>query len=207
MSKVLYIQASARGERSASINVSDAFLKAYKESHPDDEITTYNLWEADIPEFDRAASNGKYAVLSGADIPDADKEAWAKVLSTIEYFKSFDKYVFSVPMWNFGIPYKLKQFLDVIIQPGQTFKFEDGQYTGLVTGKPAFIAFARGGEYAGDASAWDFQKPYFELALGFIGFSNVQSLTIEPTMMGGPDVARAKIDEVIGNAKEIAVQF
>jgi len=207
MNKVLYIQASARGERSASINVADAFLASYKESHPADEITRYNLWEANLPEFDRAASNGKYAVMSGADIPDADKEAWRRVLATIEHFKSFDKYVFSVPMWNFGIPYKLKQYLDVIIQPGQTFNFEDGQYIGLVTGKPAFVAFARGGEYQGDASGMDFQKPYFELALGFIGFTNVQSLTIEPTLMGGPDVAKAKTNDVIENAKILAANF
>jgi putative NADPH-quinone reductase len=27
-------------------------------------------------------------------------------------------------MWNFGIPYKLKHYIDVLTQPGQTFNFD-----------------------------------------------------------------------------------
>ena len=57
-----------------------------------------------------------------------------------EHFKSADKYVFSLPMWNFGIPYKLKHFIDVLVQPGLTFSFSpETGYKGLVTGKPAVV--------------------------------------------------------------------
>ena len=30
-------------------------------------------------------------------------------------------------MWNFGIPYKLKQWIDVITQPGLAFRFDPAQ--------------------------------------------------------------------------------
>ena len=49
-----------------------------------------------------------------------------------------DGYLFSVPMWNAGVPYILKQFIDVVSQPGMVFAFDPAAgYTGLLTGKKA----------------------------------------------------------------------
>jgi FMN-dependent NADH-azoreductase len=82
-------------------------------------------------------------------------------------------YFFSLPMWNFGIPYKLKRLIDVIVQPTYTFSYSPKEgYRGLVTAKPAVMVYARGGEYpAGtDGEGFDLQKRYMELILGFIGF-------------------------------------
>ena len=65
-------------------------------------------------------------------------------------------------MWNFGVPYKLKHYIDVITQPGLSFSFSpETGYTGLVTGKPAAVIYARGGEYSSSEAAarMDFQKP------------------------------------------------
>ena len=66
----------------------------------------------------------------------------------IERFKSADWYLFSLPMWNFGVPYVLKHLIDVIVQPGLTFSFSPTEgYKGLVTGKKAVAVYARGGAY------------------------------------------------------------
>jgi FMN-dependent NADH-azoreductase len=208
MSKVLYIQASPRAERSYSVKAADAFVEAYRNSHPQDEVHTVNLFDKDIPAFDGFKLDAKYKVLRGEDPTSDEKKAWESITTVIEEFKSYDKYVFAVPMWNFGIPYRLKQYLDVIIQPGQTFSYCPGEgYKGLVTGKPVFVAYARGGEYKGDYAAYDMQKTYFDAALGFIGFSNVKSVVIEPTLMGGPETANARLDDAIKNAVEAAQTF
>ena len=54
---------------------------------------------------------------------------------------------------------------------------------GLVTGKPATMIYARGGEYSNnEASAMDFQKTYMGSVLGFIGFQDINSVLIEPTL-------------------------
>ena len=51
-------------------------------------------------------------------------------------------------MWNFGIPYILKHYIDLIVQPGLTFSFSPSEgYKGLVTGKPVTVVYARGGAY------------------------------------------------------------
>jgi FMN-dependent NADH-azoreductase len=106
--------------------------------------------------------------------------------------------------------YRLKQYIDIIAQPGYTFSYtpEEG-YMGLVTGKPIFIAYARGGEYPPGTGyeAFDPQKKYLELILGFMGFTGIQSIAVEPTLMGGPEVAKAKREAAIEQAKQMAKDF
>ena len=53
MSNLLYIKASPRGERSYSLAVADTFIEAYLKTNPDDEITTVELFNRDLPSFFR----------------------------------------------------------------------------------------------------------------------------------------------------------
>ena len=116
--------------------------------HPGDTVETLDLWHADLPEFDGPAIEAKYAILHGQKFSAAQEQAWNAVTKIADHFKSADKYVISLPMWNFGIPYKLKQFIDVIVQPGLAFSFSpETGYKGLITGKPVVVVYARGGAY------------------------------------------------------------
>ena len=191
MSKLLYIESSPRKERSKSIAVAKAFLDTYRSSHPDDEVITLDLWTKELPEFDGFTIDAKYQVLQGNDFTDQQQQAWQAVVDVCDEFKSADKYVISLPMWNFGIPYKLKHYIDVITQPGQTFSFDPATgYSGLVTGKPAAVIYARGGAYSSDEmKGMDTQKAYVDLLLGFIGFTDVTSILVEPTLAAPDDVA------------------
>jgi FMN-dependent NADH-azoreductase len=210
MGKLLYIQASPRVGRSHSLAVADAFVESYRENNPDDEIVTLDLFKADLLPFDGLAVQAKYTILHGQKHSQEELDAWKAVEVVIEEFKSADKYVMAVPMWNFGIPYPLKHYIDIIVQPGYTFSYtpEEG-YKGLVTGKPIFIAYARGGEYppGSDYEAFDLQKKYLELILGFMGFTDIRSIAVEPTLMGGPEVAKAKREAAIEQAKQMAKEF
>ena len=121
MSRVLYIKASQMGERSSSIAVADGFVDAYKEANPGDEVQVLDLFEASLPEFDFAAASAKYKIMHGEKHSAEDKAIWDGIVSAIDEFKGAKKYVLAVPMWNFSIPWRLKQYLDIIIQPGLTF--------------------------------------------------------------------------------------
>lgn len=202
MPKLLYLESSPRKDRAASIVVAREFLKAYAESHPQDEITTLDLWASQLPEFHGGVINAKYRILHGQSHTPEEAEAWRAVEQAFAQFNSADKYLFSLPMWNFGIPYKLKHFIDVITQPTLAFSFSpaDG-YKGLVTGRPAAVIYARGGEYSSspEAAAFDFQKPYFEMWLRFIGLTEIRSILLEPTL-AGPDV----VEKVMAAGTELA---
>jgi FMN-dependent NADH-azoreductase len=210
MSTLLYIQASPRGGRSHSIAVADAFVESYHGKNPDDEIVTIDLFKADLLPFDGLAVQAKYTILHGQKHSQEELDAWKAVEAVIDEFKSADRYVMAIPMWNFGIPYRLKHYIDIIVQPGYTFSYtpEEG-YKGLVTGKPIFIAYARGGEYppGTDYEAFDLQKRYLELILGFMGFTDIRSIVVEPTLMGGPEVAKAKREAAIEQAKQMGRDF
>ena len=147
--------------------------------------------------------------MHGKDHSQKDKEVWGRVVGVIEQFKSADKYVFAVPMWNFSIPYRLKQYIDIIVQPGYTFGVTQAGYEGMVKNKPVFIAYARGGEYkpGSPAEAFDLQKRYLELILGFMGFTDIRSVVVEPTLAAGPDTAKVKIIAAIEKAKQLAAEF
>jgi FMN-dependent NADH-azoreductase len=88
-------------------------------------------------------------------------------------------------MWNFGIPYKLKQFIDVLVQPGLAFSFSpETGYKGLITGKPAVAVYARGGAYGPGSGmeAYDAQSTYLKQILGFIGITDIKEIFVEPTL-------------------------
>ncbi len=196
MTKLLYIEASPRKDRSYSIKVASAFLDAYRLAHPKHKIETLDLWQLALPEFTSETIDAKYRILHGEQQTSAEAKAWEKVIAIIDRFKAADRYLFSLPMWNFGLPYKLKHFLDIIIQPGLTFNYSpESGYSGLVTGRPAVVIAARGGEYASSpaAVAMDFQLPYLKTLLNFIGFADINVITVEPTLARGPAaLAKAK---------------
>jgi FMN-dependent NADH-azoreductase len=195
MAKLLYIESSPRKERSASIEVAKAFVEEYRKTHPGDTVDTLDLWTTPLPEFNGEVIDAKYAILHGQPHTPGQKAAWKAVEGVIERFKGADKYLFSLPMWNFGIPYKLKHYIDIVVQPTYTFSFSPTEgYKGLVTGKKVAVVYARGGAYpAGSGGeALDLQKRYLEQCLGFIGFTDVTSIVVEPTLAAPESVEKSK---------------
>lgn len=209
MAKVLYIQASATKDRSKSIEVADVFVEAYRQAHPGDSIETINLFDAELPTFDAPMAQAKYRIMHNQSYTPEERAAWDQVEKTIEHFKSADKYVFAVAMWNFGIPWRLKQYIDILVQPTYTFKTTEQGYEGLVTGRKAVAVYARGGVYGpGTAGeAYDMQKPYLELILGYIGIADVQSILVEPTLAQGPEEAKEAVRKGKEKARQLAAGF
>jgi len=209
VSRILYIKASPMKGLSFSIAAADAFLEKYLQLNPDTQLETIELFSEPLPEFDFTTASAKYKIMHGKPHSEQEKQRWDKVVEIIENFKFADKYILAVPMWNFSIPYKLKHYLDILIQPSLTFTTdEQGNYKPLIPDKPVFIAYARGGEYKDEpAKNLDMQKPYLELALNFIGLKNIKSVTIEPTLAGGAETAENKKSLAIEQAHKIAENF
>ncbi|MCX5634530.1 MAG: NAD(P)H-dependent oxidoreductase, partial [Planctomycetota bacterium] len=184
--------------------------ETYKQKHPDDKIVTLNIFKEKLPAFDGLAVQAKYTILHGQKHSKEEQQAWKRVEKIIEQFKSADKYVLAVPMWNFGIPYRLKQYIDILVQPGYTFSYSpETGYKGLLTGKPLLAIYARGGEYpaGGPAEAVDMQTKYLQLILGFIGFMNIRSVIVEPTLQGSAEAIEAKVQKAVDAAGRNAEDF
>ena len=209
MAKLLHILASPRVE-SYSTRVAKAFLDSYRQARPDDRIEVLDLFQADIPPFHAPQAKAKYAVISGQAPRDEAEAAWQSIIKTIDYFKRFDKYVISSPMWNFGVPYRLKQYIDVIVQPSLTVAYSPAKgYTGLVTGRPLLLILARGGEYqAGNpCETFDFQESYLRGIFGFIGFTDIRAIHIQGTLQNQPEQVEADTRKAIAEASDAAMEF
>ena len=92
-------------------------------------------------------------------------------------------------MWNFGIPYRLKHYIDCVTQPTLTYRGSPREgFEGLIPGRPAALILARGGSYpAGtDREPFDFQRRYLLAWLGFLGYRPVETILVEPTT-GDPE--------------------
>jgi FMN-dependent NADH-azoreductase len=90
----------------------------------------------------------------------------------------------STPMWNFAIPYKLKQWFDLIVQPGLTFRFDPAQgYLPLLKNRPTVVILASGSDFVTGMNRGriDMATPYLREALRFIGVSDVRFARIGPT--------------------------
>lgn len=209
MSRLLYIESSPRKKRSASIEIANVFLEEYKKTHPSDDVEVVDLWHTEIPEFDGDVIDAKYSIMHGQSQTEAQRKAWRKVEHLISQFKQADKYVISLPMWNFSIPYKLKQYIDVIVQPSYTFTFSPEQgYQGLVVNKPVVLIYARGGDYheGSGAESLDLQMKYMETILKFIGFTDLRHIVVEPTMSSQDQKART-MQKAKDEAIQVATQY
>ena len=195
--KINYIECSPRGERSHSTKIAQAYIEQAKKNIPDLELNHINPWSLNLPEFDGDMLNAKYSVIRGTD-PSADEvSAWSNVKKIFDEFNNADHYLFSVPMWNFNIPYKLKHYIDIITQPGMSWSYtpEDG-YKGLMTDKTATIIYATGDGYGEGTGfeSFDMQKPYVNLWLTFLGFKKIERVVIDRTLFDAETAEKNALD-------------
>jgi FMN-dependent NADH-azoreductase len=208
MSTLLYLKASSRKVRSRSSAVADAFLETYRQVRPEDAVVTIDLFDFDLPVLDEETLDAKYAILNALPADSQKHGRWQRVEGVIAQFKAADLYLLAVPMWNFGIPYRLKHFFDVIVQPSYTFAYDsETGYKGLVTGKPAVVVYARGGDYSGRMADYDLQRPYMQTILKFIGFQDIREVLVGPTVTGSPRQADQIVEKAKQQARELARTF
>ncbi len=194
MPTLLHIEASPRKTRSASLDVAHAYIDAYRATHPDHAIDVLDLWSIELPEFDGVALDAKYAEMSNTPLNEAQQQAWANIRQLAQRLHDADTLLFSVPLWNFSIPYKLKHFIDVVSQGGILFSVDERGLNGLLKNKKAVVMYARGLDFSMESSTpahtFDFQRPYMEAWLRFIGVTEVESVIVEKTLFG-PEVDHA----------------
>ena len=106
----------------------------------------------------------------------------------IAEIQAHDTVVLGVPMYNFGVPVQLKNWIDAIARVGVTFRYTENGPEGLLEGKQVYLALARGGRYR-DTPA-DSQVPYLKTVLGFLGLTDLHFIYAEGLAMGAESSAQ-----------------
>jgi FMN-dependent NADH-azoreductase len=185
MTHLLHISASPRGSASESLQMAEHFLDAVRDARPDVVIDTFDLWDGTLPEFGPAATAAKMTVFAGQTATGEQAAAWQTAKATFERFAAADAYLFTVPMWNHGVPYILKQFIDVVSQPGMVFGFDpEAGYSGLLNGKKAAVIYTSAVYGPGRAPSFgeDFQAPYLNSWLRWTGIDDITTVEFRPNL-------------------------
>lgn len=201
MTKVLYIKANAKPEgASRTFKISDSFIKAYQESHPNDEITTLDLYKGNI------------GFLNEEDVMNHDVEpGHGKDHPVFKYAYQFldsDKIIVAAPFWNLSFPAILKAYLDYVTVSGITFKYTSEGPKGQCTdGKKAIHIVTRGGAYSEEPlSSFELGDRYLRTLFGFLGITDYTTFAVENMDRSSTDVEQV-VEDAIKNAYKMAKVF
>jgi FMN-dependent NADH-azoreductase len=185
---ILQINSSARSTGSHSTRLAGDIVQRLQALNGKPALTLRDLGKQPLPSLDEAALQALFTPADQRTPAQAERVAQDDAL--IAEVKAADVLVLGVPMYNFGVPAALKNWIDAIARAGVTFKYTDKGPIGLLTGKKVYIALARGGLYR-DTPA-DTQVPYLKSVLGFLGMTDIAFVYAEGLAMG-PEAEKAAL--------------
>jgi len=196
---ILQINSSARREGSHSTRLAERIVARLREADPEATLAVRDLTATPHPILDEAALGALFTPAVQRTVEQAARVAQDDAL--IAEIQAADVVVLGVPMYNFGVPVQLKNWIDAISRAGVTFRYSANGPEGLLAGKKVYVALARGGKYRNTPA--DSQVPYLETVLAFLGMTDVHFVYAEGLAMG-PDAERdalatayAEIDEAV----------
>jgi FMN-dependent NADH-azoreductase len=188
---VLLITASPRGADSYSVPIAEALVEAL--GH---EVRVDRLDAFELAPFGARHAEAKMAVIARQPVPEHAAAEWAQVQALGARVTAAALLVFAVPMWNGGIPWALKLFIDTVTQPGIAFRFDpETGYHGLLGGRRAVTVYA---SRVFPRFGPDHQSTYLRWWLRFCGIEEIHELRLQPTYPA-PDLERA-----IAQARDLA---
>jgi len=206
MKKLLHIIATPTAEKSRTLEIAKVFIESFKKNNPNCQIDELNVSTEPLPPMTVKALDGKYVLFGGKELSGELKKAWNEIELHIERFLSADGYLLSTPMWNFSIPYFLKHYIDIILQPKYLFRYTEKGVEGLVKNKKMVVITSRGGDYSPDSPShiFDMQEPYLRTVFGFVGISDITFIHAQPMDALGIKVQKEKLEEAKRTAVKIA---
>lgn len=178
--KILQINSSARAENSHSTRLATILVERLHAAQPQATLTVRDLGRTPHPMLDEAALQALFSPAEQRTPEQAARVAQDDAL--IAEIQAADLVVLGVPMYNFGVPAQLKNWIDAISRAQVTFRYTANGPEGLLTGKKVYIALTRGGLYRNTPN--DTQTPYLKTFFGFLGMTDVQFVYAEGLAMG-----------------------
>lgn len=204
--RILRVDASPRAGASHSIRLADAFVEEFARHRPVavDRLDAF----ADLVPFGPRQAEAKMSVIAGEPVLAADADAWDEVLALCERVRAADLLLFATPMWNGGIPWALKLFVDIVTQPGLAFSFDPERgYSGLLGGRRAVPIYVSR-VYAPGVAPWfgvDHQSSYLRWWLEYVGIEEIHELRFQPTFPSADFAARRQ--RALAETRELAARL
>lgn len=118
----------------------------------------------------------------------------------IESVEAADALIIGLPVYNFGVPVGLKNWIDTMARAGTTFRYTESGSEGLLTSKPVYVVYSAGGVARG--SDFDHASGQLVQALNFFGLTDITFITADSMVMdpvGSKERALKDIDAVVSS--------
>ena len=188
--KLLFIDGciSQRGPASRTRALAEAFLSAFRESHPGAEVETVSLEALDLTPFLPAALNQRDELASVGAFG-------APVFDLARQFQAADKIAAAAPFWDMSFPAVMRIYIEHISANGLCYHYEaDGCHGDCRADRLAYLT-----------TSGDFERPE---SLGGLYWKQLSKMFGVPrfdyVFAGGLDVDPAKAPELLEAACEQA---
>ena len=160
--KFFRLDASLRTEGSVSRGLADVVEQQWLQKHPHATVAHRDLGLNPLPQLWPEAVAAQFA--APEDRTPEQVAAAQLAAGLVDELLEADAYVFAVPIYNWGIPQHVKNWIDLIITDPRASAANPQQ---LLAGRPAVLVEARGGGYAPGTprEGWDHATPFMTRVL------------------------------------------
>ncbi|WP_339223506.1 NAD(P)H-dependent oxidoreductase [Paenibacillus sp. FSL W7-1279] len=179
MENMLIINAHPRVESatSVSLQVLQHFLEAYTKWSPGEAIEQIDLYRDSIPAIDHMILELRSKQGRGELLSEEEQQLTVRTSAILQQFKAARKYVIVLPMHNFNVPSKLKDYIDNILIARETFQYTEKGSEGLLTdGRSLLVIQASDAIYTNNDwyTEVEYSHKYLKSMFNFMGVMDYQ---------------------------------
>ncbi|MEJ9219764.1 NAD(P)H-dependent oxidoreductase [Paenibacillus glucanolyticus] len=179
MERVLVINAHPRvvSADSLSLQVLDHFISQYRAHSPESVLEQIDLYREHVPAIDVNLLNGWEKLETGELLTEDEEKVMGRMAEILQQFKRATKYVIAMPLHNFNVPSRLKDYLDNIIIPQETFRYTESGSEGLLTDRRSVVVI-QGSDGIYTENDWysevEYSHKYLKSMFEFLGITDYQ---------------------------------
>nr|WP_145159223.1 NAD(P)H-dependent oxidoreductase [Paenibacillus terrae] len=179
MNKMLVLNAhpDVESNTSVTLNVLESFLQRYRELVPDGEVEQLHLYRDEVPLLDHVALTARSKSAAGELITPEEQAVTDRTNELLRQFKGAKNIVIAMPMHNFNIPSKLKDYMDAILIPRETYTFTHSGSVGLLKdGRSVLVIQGSGSIYTNNDwyTEVEYSHQYLRSMFTFMGFDSYE---------------------------------
>lgn len=184
MEKLLVINAHPKVDdaSSVSLKVLQRFLDTYRKMNPEGPVEQIDLYRDLVPGIDHVVLNAWEKIGRADPLTEEELRLTSRMADILRQFKSAKKYVIALPLHNFNVPSKLKDYMDNILIAKETFAYTSNGSVGLLTDERSILVIQ-----ASDAvytnNDWytevEYSHKYLKSMFNFIGVENYQIIRVQ----------------------------
>jgi FMN-dependent NADH-azoreductase len=209
MNKVLVINAHPdfNSDESVSIKVLHHFKEEIKERDPSVEIEQINLYNDEIPNVDQTVLSAWDKLGKGIPVNEEESQKIERMSEILKQFKDIKQYIIALPLHNFNIPSKLKDYMDNIIIARETFKYTETGSVGLLNDdRKLLVIQASGSIYTNNDwyTEVEYSHKYLKSMFNFLGVQDYRIIRAQGTaLLNREDI----LVEAYREAEDAAMHF